>query len=176
MQKRRVLWAACALLVFAGTAGAEQLTTVAVFDMDQVLLSFYSDSDLLRDYRRAEEQYRGDVLVAETDIRRLQAQRASALSRNDSRTAARLREDILAQQEYLLALEQRWLQTQDDLLTELQEDTFFQTVYDVAGYVAEDNGYTLVMDVSRTYLGVFWFSTAIDVTEDIIQELLVRFR
>lgn len=166
------------LVVAVATAGlqAEQLTTVAIFNMDQVLLSFYSDSDLLRDYRQAEEQYRSDLLVAENDIRNLQAQRATALSRNDSRAAARLREDILDQQEYLLSLEQRWLQTQDELLAELEEDTFFQTVYNVAGYVAEDNGYTLVLDVSRTYLGVFWFSTSIDVTEDIVRELLARFR
>ena len=50
-------------------AFSEQLTTVAVFDMDQVLLSFYSDSDILRDYRRAEEEYRSDLLIAENDLR-----------------------------------------------------------------------------------------------------------
>jgi len=174
--KKRGYLSILAILAVAFSASAEQLTTVAVFDMDQVLLSFYSDSDLLRDYRRAEEQYRSDKLVAENDIRDLQSQRASALSRNDARTAARLREDILAQQEYLLALEQRWLQTHDEVMAELQEDTFYKSLYDVTGYVAENNGYTLVLDVSRLYLGVFWYSTAIDITEDIIQELLRRFR
>ena len=166
-----------ALLLGAGvTAVAEQLTTVAVFDMDQVLLSFYSDSDVLRDYRRAEEQYRADLLRAENDLRDLQARRATAVSRNDSRLASRLREDIEAQQEYVLALNERWYQTEDELLLELQDDQFFETVYQVAGYIAEENGYTLIMDVSRIGMGIFWFSPSIDVTDDIIQELLVRFR
>lgn len=163
-------------LIGIGSLPAEQLTTVAVFDMDQVLLSFYSDSDILRDYRRAEEEYRSDLLVAENDLRNLQSRRASAVDRNDSRLAARLREDIQAQQEYIQALNERWYQTEDQLLAELSHDQFFETVYQVAGFVAEENGYTLIVDVSRTGLGVFWFSPSIDVTDDIIQELLVRFR
>ena len=179
MQKKRLFAVAAGLTLLLGagvTAVAEQLTTVAVFDMDQVLLSFYSDSDILRDYRRAEEQYRADLLLAENDLRDLQARRATAVNRNDSRLASRLREDITAQQEYVLALGERWYQTEDELLAELQDDQFFETVYQAAGYIAEENGYTLIMDVSRTGMGIFWYSPSIDVTDDIIQQLLVRFR
>ena len=179
MHKMRLFAVAVGLMLLLGagvTAVAEQLTTVAVFDMDQVLLSFYSDSDVLRDYRRAEEQYRADLSRAENDLRDLQARRATAVNRNDSRLASRLREDIAAQQEYVLALNERWYQTEDALLGELQDDQFFETVYQVAGYIAEENGYTLIMDVSRIGMGIFWYSPSIDVTDDIIQELLVRFR
>ncbi|MEE8440567.1 MAG: OmpH family outer membrane protein [Spirochaetia bacterium] len=179
MARNRLVGVAAGLTLLLGAgivALAEQLTTVAVFDMDQVLLGFYTDSDLFRDYRRAEEQYRADLLLAENDLRDLQARRATAVSRNDSRLAARLREDIAGRQEYMIALKERWYMTEDELLAELQEDQFYQTLYDVAEYVAEDNGYTLIMDVSRTGTGIFWHSLAIDVTEDIIQELRDRFR
>ena len=46
----------------------------------------------------------------------------------------------------------------------------------MAQYVGEENGYTLIMDVSVAGTGIFWFSPVIDVTEDIIQELRDRFR
>jgi Skp family chaperone for outer membrane proteins len=165
------------LLLCAGPlALAEQITTVAVFDMDKVLLSFYSDSDILRDYRIAADQYRDDLLIAEDDLRDLQARRATAISRNDSRLASRLREDIEDQREYIIALEERWYQTEDEMLAELQDDPFYENLYYVVGYVAEENGYTLVIDVSSSAVGVFWYSQAIDVTEDIIEELLVQFR
>lgn len=179
MYKNRLfgLCAGLVLLTSSGmTARAEQLTTVAVFDMDKVLLGFYSDSDILRDYRRAEEQYRADLLLAENDLRALQARRATAIGRNDTRLAGQLRENITAQQEYVFALNERWYQTEDDLLAELLDDPFYNTVYDVAGYVAEDNGYSLIIDVSRTGMRVFWYSQSVDVTADIIQELLTRFR
>lgn len=179
MDRKRFFAVAAGLALLLGSAEAalaEQLTTVAVFDMDQVLLSFFTDSDVLRDYRRAEEQYRRDELLAESALRDLQARRATAVDRNDNRLAGRLREDIAAQQEYMDALNERWYQTEDELLAELQDDRFFEMVYDVAGYVAEQNGYTLIMDVSRTGLGIFWYSPVIDVTEEIIQELLVSFR
>ncbi|MCK4516568.1 MAG: OmpH family outer membrane protein [Spirochaetaceae bacterium] len=179
MYKKRILATVAGLTLLLGaatTSHAEQLTTVAVFRMDDVLLNFYSDSDIVRDYIRAEEQYRADMLLAENDLRDLQARRATAVSRNDSRLAGRLREDITAQQEYIDALRERWYQTEDGLLAELQENQFYKTVYEVAGYVAEENGYTLIMDVSGIGMGIFWYSPAIDVTEDIIQELGVRFR
>lgn len=175
-RKALIVLAALCMLAAAVPAVSEQLTTVAVFNMDQVLLGFYSDSDILRDYRRAEEQYRSDLLLAENDLRDLQSQRASAISRNDSRLASRLREQVAAQQEYITALNERWYQTEDELLAELQDDEFYETLYRVAGYVAERDGYTLIMDVSRTGLGVFWYSQSIDVTDDMIQELLVQFR
>ncbi len=164
------------LVLLGGTSAAEQLTTVAVFDMDEVVLSFYSDSDIIRDYRRAEEEYRADRLVAENDLRELQARRATAVSRNNASLAQRLREDIQAQQEYIDALDERWYLTQDDLLAELEDDAFFTTVYDVAGFVGEDNGYTLILDRSLSSLGIFWYSDAVDITQDIIRELLARFR
>jgi len=179
VRRKRLFIVAAGLMLLLGlgmAAVAEQLTTVAVFDMDQVLLNFYSDSDVVRDYRRAVEQYRADLLIAEDDLQDLQARRATAVSRNDSRLAARLREDITAQQEYLNALNERWYQTEDLLLAELQDDRFWVTVYEVAQYVGEENGYTLILDVSLAGTGIFWFSPVIDVTEDIIQELRDRFR
>ena len=179
MNRKRyfALAAVAAMICRGGTAIiAEQLTTVAVFDMDKITVSFYSDSDILRDYNIALDQYRDDLLRAEDDLRTLQSRRATAVGRNDSRLAARLREDIADQQEYISALKERWYQTEDELLAELNDDVFYRNLYDVVEYVAEENGYTLVIEISHSGMDVFWFSPAIDVTEDIIQRLLVQFR
>ncbi|MFW5684912.1 MAG: hypothetical protein ACOC1I_08670, partial [Spirochaetota bacterium] len=49
------------VLLFLGVAlsgWSQQLTTVAVFDLDRVLLNFYQDSEAVRDYREAERQFR----------------------------------------------------------------------------------------------------------------------
>lgn len=164
------------LLALTTTAGAEQLTTVAVFDLQQVLLNFYQDSSAVREYRQAEQEYRSDLLRAQDTLSDYQRRRSDAIDRNDSRTAQRLREDIEALQEDIVALQERWFSRQQQLAGELYEEEFYTQLYDTVEFVAQDNGYTAVLDADALGFSLFWYSPEIDITEAVIQELLVRFR
>ncbi|MFW5742436.1 MAG: OmpH family outer membrane protein [Spirochaetota bacterium] len=164
------------LFFAAGFAGAEQLTTVAVFDLQQVLLSFYQDSSAVREYRRAEQEYREDLLRAEDSLSDYQRRRADAVDRGDTRTAQRLREDIQALQEDIVALQERWFTRQEELQNELAGEEFYNRLYDTAEFVAQDNGYTMVVDADALGIALFWYSPEIDVTDEIIEELNARFR
>ncbi|MFW5718566.1 MAG: OmpH family outer membrane protein [Spirochaetota bacterium] len=164
------------LILSAGTAAAEQLTTVAVFDLQQVLLSFYQDSSAVREYRRAEREYREDLLRAEDTLSDYQRRRADAIDRGNSRTAQRLREDIQSLQEDILALQERWFTRQEELQNELAGEEFYNQLYETAEFVAQDNGYTMVVDADALGLALFWYSSEIDITDAIIEELLARFR
>jgi Skp family chaperone for outer membrane proteins len=165
------------LFVLTSTfAWSQQLTTVAVFDLDQVLLNFYQDSSAVREYQEAEQEFRADLRRAEQLLNDYQARRSRALDRDDSRTAQRLREDIRALEEEILALREGWFAQQEELQDELGGDEFNQRLYDTIGFVAEDNGYTAVLEASQLGTALFWYSPEIDITEEIIQELLARFR
>jgi Skp family chaperone for outer membrane proteins len=164
------------LLLAAGSSTAEQLTTVAVFDLQQVLLSFYQDSAAVRDYRQAEREYREDLLRAEDTLADYQRRRANAIDRNDTRTAGRLREDIQALQEDIIALQERWYSRERELQSELAGEEFYSSLYETAQFVAQDNGYTMVVDADSFGLALFWYSPEIDITDEITQELLARFR
>lgn len=163
--------------VLAGSlAWAQQLTTVAVFDLDQVLVTFYQDSAAVREYREAEAEFRADLQRAEQLLNEYQARRSRAIDRGDSRTAQRLRDDIRALEEEILALREGWFAQQEELQDELGGDEFNQRLYDTIGFVAQDNGYTAVLEASQLGTALFWYSPEIDITEEIIQELLARFR
>ena len=171
-------WLVAALLVGAATvASAQQLTTVAVFNLEQVMLSFYQDSAAVREYREAERQYRAELQQAEQTLAEYQNRRADAIDRNQSTTARRLREDIQALEEDIVALTERWYAQRQELQSRLGGDDFYARLYDTVGFVAQDNGYTAVLE--STSLGstaLFWYSPDVDITEDVIQELLARFR
>ncbi|TFH03955.1 MAG: OmpH family outer membrane protein [Spirochaetales bacterium] len=164
------------LLSAAAAIGAQELRTVAVFDANKVVLNFYQDSSLYRDYRRAEEQYRADLLVIDDQITRYQERRTTALNRNDARTAQTMRENIRGLEEDRLTVQERWGVQSEEFVNQLAGDDFWSRMYDVVGYLAEDMGYTLVLDSTVPGLGVFWVSSAIDITDEIIEELLVRYR
>lgn len=170
-----ILFGLC-LTFAAGTVGAEQLTTVAVFDLQQVLLNFYQDSSAVREYREAEQEYREDLLRAEDTLNDYQRRRSDAIDSGNTRTAQRLREDIQALQEDIVGLQERWFARQQQLQNELAGEEFYNRLYDTAEFVAQDNGYTVVVDADALGLALFWYSPEIDITDDIIQELLARFR
>ncbi|MFP4113229.1 MAG: OmpH family outer membrane protein [Spirochaetota bacterium] len=164
------------LFVVAGVAYTQQLTTVAVFDMNQVVLSFYQDSAAVREYREAEERFRTDLLLAEETLSEYQSRRADALDRNDGTAARRLREDIQALEEDITAMRERWYAEQAQLEEELAEEEFYNQLYDTVDFVAQDNGYTVVLESTALGTSLFWYSDEVDITEEIIQELLARFR
>ncbi len=175
----RTAGAALAVLMIslAGvSASAQQLTTTAVFDLEQVLLNFYQDSAAVREYRRAEQEFRADLRAAEQLLDDYQRRRATALDRNDSRTASRLREDIEALQEDIIAMRERWFAEQRELQNLLAGEEFYQRLYDTVGFVAQDNGYTSVLETSALGTGLFWYSPEIDITDKVIRELLARYR
>lgn len=165
------------LLVFAAAAaGAQTLTTVAVFDMQDVLVTFYQDSSAVREFQQAREEFQNDLLRAEQTLNDYQTRRATALERNDSRTAQRLREDIEALQEDIIALQERWLAQEQQLQNELAGDEFYNRLWETVGFVAEDNGYTAVLDTTAMGTALFWYSPDVDITQDVITEMLARFR
>ena len=165
------------LVAAAGVpAFAQQLTTMAVFDLERVLLSFYQDSAAVRQYRQAEEQFRSELRRMEQLLDDFQRRRTTAVSRNDTRTAGRLREDIEAMQQDIIALKEQWFTEQRQLQNQLAGEEFYQRLYDTVGYVARDNGYTAVLETSALSTALFWYDQEIDITDRVIQELLIRFR
>ena len=164
------------IIVCAGASFAQQLTTLAVFDLERVLLSFYQDSAAVRQYRQAEEEFRSELRRAEQMLDDFQRRRATAVSRNDTRTAGRLREDIEALQQDIITLKERWFAEQRQLQNQLAGEEFYQRLYDTVGFVARDNGYTAVLETSALATALFWYDQEIDITDRVIRELLARFR
>ena len=177
MNSKRLLLIAAIAVIAAGVASGEQLTTVAVFNIQSVMIDYYADSAAYREFQAAEQQYRDELARFDDTLQNYQTRRANALDRNDSRTAQRLREDISALEDDIRALQERWLAERPILLSALAGDEFFVTLYDVVQFVAEDNGFTVVLEETALGTGLFWFSPdVVDITEEIVAELLRRAR
>ena len=175
------MWRGIATIVLlcavgAAPAAAQQLRIIAVFNLDRVLLSFYQDSSAVREFRQFEQQFRDDLTRAEQSLRELQVRRQTALDRNDSRAANALRADIEVLQDEIILLQERWFQQQTEMRSQLAGDDFYRRLYDTVDYVAQDNGYTVVLEETALGSALFWFSPLVDITDAVITELLRRFR
>jgi Outer membrane protein (OmpH-like). len=57
----------------------------------------------------------------------------------------------------------------------MQSDSFIKQVYDEIRYIAESEGYTMVLNMKNNP-NIIWFNPMIDITEKLIQNLKTRNR
>ena len=161
------------LLVFGvfGSVFAQQLTRFAVVDMARVHAVFFLESGPAR-------QLEQDAQAVQAEINRraqeIQGLRVALQGATDQSQALRLQDEIRERTELLMEFHtvsiaeinfrRRALMQTDDFLMRVQSDIRF---------VAEREGFTMVLDLSSTG-GILWYSPTVDITDSLIQRLLER--
>ncbi|WP_461248887.1 OmpH family outer membrane protein, partial [Treponema sp. R6D11] len=57
----------------------------------------------------------------------------------------------------------------------MQSGSFMEQVYDEIRYIAESEGYTMVLDLKQNN-SIIWFSSTVDITDKLISNLLTKKR
>jgi outer membrane protein len=150
---------------------AQQLTRVGIIDLPRVYTSFMRDSTAARQFEERRAAFERDVTRQTTDIRNLQTRRADAIQRNDQAEVIRLDAEIHTRSENLRNFHQaRTEQLETERRGLMQSGTFLNEVHNAIRFVAEREGYTLVLDSSAT-AGILWNSQLIDITDNVIRRL-----
>ncbi len=165
---RRLLLISCLLLV-AGVAVGEQLTTVAIIDIGRVYNTFYRDSRSVRELERLRTQYQREINRHVQDLEELKEQRIRAADRGDDRRVMELDEEILQQTRFVEDLTRRRRQQLELRQQQLLSDDFLMQLQEAIQFVAESEGYTVVL--SSEHDGIQWWSAAVDITEAVVERL-----
>lgn len=166
----RAIVAAAVLFLCGGLAAAEELTTVAVIDTTKIYNAFYKDTADVRDFEKAKQAYLDDVAKYQAELKKLQNDRLAASGAGNSAETLRLDQDIYNKQQYLN--EYRKLKTQqlnDQQKALAQSDKFLTLLAAAIKYVAESDGYSVVLDSSTQ--GLRFWSPQVDITNKVLDYL-----
>lgn len=150
-------------------ASAEQLTTVAVIDITRVYNSFYRDSQQVRELENLRQQYQSEIESHRRELQRLEDRRAEAEERGDEERADELDQQILEKRQFLQDLAARRQRQLDAREESLVSDEFLQQLLDAIEFVAESEGYTIVL--RRDTEGLQWWSSAVDISDLVLDRL-----
>ncbi len=179
MKRTHWLIGATLLVLVATTLFAQanrvQFITVAVYNANDVQLSFFEESATVRQFAEAQREHESRMRRLEQQLLDLQSRRSDALDSGNSRTAQRLREEIDALEEDIITRQEAWFANESEFLSQLGDDNFYRRLYDAVELVAQDGGYTAVFEENASTPGLFWFSSEIDITDEVIEEMLRRF-
>ena len=162
--------------VAASVSAQQQITRFAVVDLSRVFSVFFVESRAARDLDERAAAVQAEINRMNQEIQNLRSMHANALSRGDQAQALRLQEDVRVRTEALRefhAVNTAELEAQRRALH--QSDEFLGQLHGEIRFVAEREGFAMVLDLNATP-GILWHSSAIDITENLIQSLLARRR
>jgi outer membrane protein len=176
MQKK-VLWLVVGILLLAGwSLSAEQITRVGILDIDKVYAVYFRESRAVKEFQQKRVEVLRDVNKIEEDILELENRKLEAESRGDASEALRLDNEIFKKRQYrddFRRIKMDQLRRMSEKL--YQSDEFLDELLDAIKFVAESEGFSLVLNAGGQSSQAFLFYTKeIDITEKVIQELMRR--
>jgi outer membrane protein len=158
------------LVSISGTLYAQQLTRFAVVDLPKVYMAFFQDSRAVREFEERDARVQNEVDRRTREVQELRARHAEAVLRSDQIEASRLDNQISRLAEAV----RDYYQTQMSLLENqrrnlMQSGSFLDQVYDEIRYIAESEGYSMVLNLKDD--AVIWYSATVDITDRLIANL-----
>jgi len=155
---------------------AQQLTRFAVVDMPKVYTAFFRDSRVVRQFEEKSAKVQSDIDKMTKEIQDLRSRHADALLRDDQTEVLRLENLIYRRSEYLRDFYQtKTAELENEKKKLMQSGSFLEQVYDEIRYIAESEGYSMVVDLKQNN-GIIWYSNTVDITDKLIANLLTKAR
>jgi outer membrane protein len=175
MKEMKKIFILC--LIAIGSAvplGAQQLTRFAVVDLPRVYVSFFRESRAVREFEEKTDRVQAEIDRMNAEIQTLKANQITAEFQGNADQALRLETEINRKSDYLVEyhrLKTAELETQKARLS--QSSTFLEQVYDEIRFIAESEGYSMVLNLKEN-TGILWYSPTVDITDKLIANLLQK--
>ena len=161
-------------LIYLGlsmTIQAQQLTRFAVVDLPRVYIAFFSESRAVRDFEDQSARVQAEIDRMTAEIQNLRVSQVNARAQGNNEQALRFETEINRRSDYLREYYRTMTEELERIKNGLsQSGTFLDQVYDEIRYVAESEGYSMVLNM-RENTGILWYSPTVDITDRVIQNL-----
>ena len=156
------------------TVEAQQLTRFAVVDLPKVYTAFFSESRAVREFEERSARIQADIDRMSAEIQALRVNLVNAQAQGNQEQALRIEADITRRTDFLreyYRTRTAELESQKNMLA--QSSTFLDEIYDEIRYLAESEGYTMVLNLKEN-TGILWYSQTVDITDRLIRNLLSK--
>jgi outer membrane protein len=155
---------------------SQQLTRFAVVDLPKVYSAFFRDSRAVREFEERSAKIQAEIDKMTREIQELKSKQADAVLVGDQSQALRIENDIYRKSDFLreyYTTKTAELEQQRRQLS--QSGTFLEQVYSEIRYIAESEGYSMVLNLIEN-TGILWYSPTVDITDKLIENLQSKAR
>lgn len=155
---------------------ADQITRVAILDIDKVYAVYFRESRAVKELQQKQAEVLREVSRIDEEIQSLESQKLEAQLRGDGELALRLDTEIFKKRQF----RDDYRRIKMDQIRKLSEnlyksDAFLDELLAAIQFVAESEGFSVVLNRSAQFSQFFLFYTKeVDITDKVIQELTRR--
>lgn len=155
---------------------SEQLTKVGILDIEKVYSIYFRESKTVKEFQERQASMLQELSRIDDEILRLENAKLEAEGRNDGQAALKLDQEIFEKKQYREDYKRIKTQQLKRMSEELyQSNEFLDELLEAINFVAESEGFSLILNNSRQYRPFFFYYTKeIDITEKVIEELMRR--
>ena len=154
--------------------GAQQLTRFAVVDLPRVYTAFMAESRAVRDFEERSARVQSEIDRMTAEIQNLRVNLVNAQAQGNQQQVLRLEAEINRRSDFVkeyYKTKTAELETQKSKLT--QSGAFLEQVYDEIRFIAESEGYSMVLNLKEN-TGILWYSPTVDITDKLIKNLMEK--
>jgi len=158
------------ILLAAVSVSAEQLSKIGLVNFSKIIEDYFSESSAWREIDAMRQQYQQGVDSIMAEIDQLKAQKLEAENKDDQISALQLDDRIYKRQEYLKEFHNIWSSRINSKIQNVSTSSSFTSeIYSVIKYVAESEGYSVIMRTQDP--NILWYNQAVDITDLVLERL-----
>lgn len=158
------------ILISVFGLSAEQLSKIGIVNFSRIVEDYFAESSAWREIDVMREKYNEGKDEILEEINDLQMEKLEAENSGDDLKVLKIDDEIYNKQEYLKEFHSIW---QNRINTKVQgvyqSSTFTAEILDAIDYIAENEGYSLIMRTQDP--DILWYNHEIDVTELVLERL-----
>jgi len=157
-------------------AFGQQITRIGVLDIEKVYSVYFRESRAVKELQDKRAEIQRDLARIDEEIQELERQKLQADSDRNTELSLKLDSEIFKKRQY----REDYRRIKTDQLRKLSEkvalsDAFLDELVSAIQYVAESEGFSVILNKSGQFDQLFFFYTKeVDVTDKVIQELVRR--
>ncbi len=155
---------------------ADQITRVGIIDIEKIYSIYFRESKAVMDLQERQAVLVRDLKRIDDEIADMESRKLEADGRGDTTESLRLDQEIFRRRQYREDYKRVKSQQLRKLAESLyQSDKFLDELSDAIQFVAESEGFSMILNNSSQYRQSFlYYTKEIDITEKVIQELMKR--
>jgi outer membrane protein len=149
---------------------SEQLSKIAVIDLSEIVSNYFKESTAWRELEEMTRKYEEERVYILEEIEQLESKKIELLNEDEEGEALIIDEEIFKKKEYLkeyTRIKYNQIQKKRDSL--IESPTFLSEILGEINYVAENEGYSIVIRTKDPDL--MWWSPEVDITDLVLERL-----
>ncbi len=164
------------LIISGMTLFADQITKVGILDIEKVYSIYFRESKAVKELQQMRADVLREISRIDEEVLLLESRKLDAESSGNGQAALRLDREIFEKKQYrddYRRIKMDQIRKRSENL--YRSDEFLDELLQAIEFVAESEGFSLVLNSSGQYSQFFFFYTKeVDITELVIQELMRR--